>query len=142
MPIGAAGLAGLALLAPWLNIWGALGMVLIYGLGLGTLFPTLTVSVQNAVDPRDMGAATATLAFVRSLGSALGVAVFGAVIFAYGLGEPGAGVKPDPIEALTAFRVAFGLMAAAIALSFAFFAAMEERPLRGPAAKAAEPEIV
>ena len=142
MPIGAAGLAGLALLAPWLNIWGALGMVLIYGLGLGTLFPTLTVSVQNAVDPRDMGAATATLAFVRSLGSALGVAVFGAVIFAYGLGEPGAGALPDPVSALTAFRVAFGLMAAAIAISFLFFAAMEERPLRGPAAKTPEPEII
>jgi EmrB/QacA subfamily drug resistance transporter len=142
LPVGVAGLAGLAIFAPLLNIWGALGMVLIYGLGLGALFPTLTVCVQNAVDPRDMGAATATLAFVRSLGSALGVAVFGAVIFAYGLGEPGRGVRPDPVLALTAFRVAFGLMAAAIAVSFLFFLAMEERPLRGPAALAPEPEIV
>jgi predicted MFS family arabinose efflux permease len=142
LPIGAAGLAALALFAPQLNIWGALLFVLIYGLGLGALFPTLTVCVQNAVDPRDMGAATATLAFVRSLGSALGVAVFGAVIFAYGLVEPGAGGQPDPAVALTAFRVAFGLMAAAIAVSFAFFAAMEERPLRGPAAHAPEPETI
>ena len=142
LPVGAAGLAGLALFAPQLGIWGALAFVLIYGLGLGALFPTLTVCVQNAVDPRDMGAATATLAFVRSLGSALGVAVFGAVIFAYGLGEPGAGAKPDPTLALTAFRVAFALMSAAIVLSFLFFLAMEERPLRGPAAVAPEPEII
>ena len=139
LPLGVAGLAALSLLAPQLNIWGALALVLVYGLGLGALFPTLTVSVQNAVDPRDMGAATATLAFVRSLGSALGVAVFGAVIFAYGLDE--AGGKIDSGVALTAFRVAFGLMAAAIAISFAFFLAMEERPLRGPAARAAEAEV-
>ena len=141
LPVGAAGLAGLALFAPQLDIWGALALVLIYGLGLGALFPTLTVCVQNAVDPRDMGAATATLAFVRSLGSALGVAVFGAVIFAFGLGEPGGATSADPALALTAFRVAFGLMAAAIGLSFLCFAAMEERPLRGPAARAPEPEI-
>ncbi len=142
LPVAAAALAALALFAPVLGLWGALGVVLFYGLGLGALFPTLTVCVQNAVDPRDMGAATATLAFVRSLGSALGVAVFGAVIFSYGLAEPGAGAKTDPALAMTAFRVAFGLMAAAIAASFLFFAAMEERPLRGPAAKAPEPEII
>jgi EmrB/QacA subfamily drug resistance transporter len=142
LPVAAAALATLALFAPALGLWGALGVVLIYGLGLGALFPTLTVCVQNAVDPRDMGAATATLAFVRSLGSALGVAVFGAVIFGYGLAEPGAGAKTDPVLAMTAFRVAFALMAAAIAVSFLFFAAMEERPLRGPTAKAPEPEII
>lgn len=142
LPAAAAALAALAVFAPALGVRGALGVMLIYGLGLGALFPTLTVCVQNAVNPRDMGAATATLAFVRSLGSALGVAVFGAVIFAYGLAEPGAGVKTDPVLAMTAFRVTFGLMAGAIAISFLFFAAMEERPLRGPAAKAPEPEIL
>jgi EmrB/QacA subfamily drug resistance transporter len=142
LPIAVAALAALALFAPVLGVWGALGVVLIYGMGLGALFPTLTVCVQNAVDPRDMGAATATLAFVRNLGSALGVAVFGAVIFAFGLSESSATSRTDPVLAMTAFRVAFGLMAAAIAVSFAFFAAMEERPLRGPAARAPEPEIV
>ena len=142
LPAGVAALAALAAFAPALGLWGALGVVLIYGLGLGALFPTLTVCVQNAVDPADMGAATSTLAFVRNLGSALGVAVFGAVIFAFGLVEPSATSKTDPALAMTAFRVAFGLMAAAIAVSFLFFAAMEERPLRGPAARAPEPEII
>ena len=55
------------------------------GLGIGPLFPDPTVCVQNAVDGRDMGVATATLAFLRTLGSALGVAAFGAIIFAFGV---------------------------------------------------------
>ena len=134
LPIAALALAALAALAPRLDFWGAESLILIYGLGLGTLFPTLTVSVQNAADPRDMGAATATLAFVRNLGSAIGVAVFGAVLFGYGLAEPGVGVRADPILAARAFRAAFALMAVATAISFLFFLAMEERPLRGPRA--------
>ncbi len=141
LPAAVLALAALAALAPRLNIWGAEALILVYGVGLGTLFPTLTVSVQNAVDPRDMGAATGTLAFVRSLGSALGVAIFGAVIFAYGLGEKDVAGSADPAAAALAFRAAFALMAAATAGCFAFFAAMEERPLRGPAA-APEPEFL
>jgi EmrB/QacA subfamily drug resistance transporter len=136
------GLGGLSAFASRLGLWGAEALVLVYGAGLGTIFPTLTISVQNAADARDMGAATATLAFVRSLGSALGVAVFGAVIFAYGLSEPGAaGNAASAVVAASAFRAAFGLMAAAMIVSLAFFAAMEERPLRGPA-KVAEPELL
>ena len=142
LPAAVVALAALSALAAHLNIWGAEALILVYGLGLGTLFPTLTVSVQNAADPRDMGAATATLAFVRSLGSALGVAVFGAVIFAYGLGEKSVGAGADPAAAAAAFRAAFALMAVATAACLAFFAVMEERPLRGPvAATAAEPVV-
>ncbi len=142
MPLAVASLLGLAALAPVLNVWGAEAFILLYGLGLGTLFPTLTVSVQNAADPRDMGAATATLAFVRSLGSALGVAVFGAVIFAYGLAEPAKGASSDPVVALSAFRAAFALMGLSTAVCLAFFVAMEERPLRGPVTTAPEPELL
>jgi len=142
LPGAVASLAALSALAPHLNFWGAEALILVYGLGLGTLFPTLTVSVQNAADPRDMGAATATLAFVRNLGSALGVAVFGAVIFAYGLGEPGADMHADAVTAATAFRVAFALMAVSTLVCLVFFAAMEETPLRGPVAAAPEPELM
>jgi EmrB/QacA subfamily drug resistance transporter len=142
LPAAVVALVALAALAPWLNVWGAEALILVYGLGLGTLFPTLTVSVQNAADPRDMGAATATLAFVRSLGSALGVAIFGAVIFAYGLDEKNVAAGTDPAAAALAFRAAFGLMAVATAICLAFFVAMEERPLRGPVKDAAlEPTV-
>ncbi len=56
----------------------------IAGIGLGILFPVLIVAVQNAVAQTDLGAATAAQSFFRSLGSAYGVALLGAV-FAAGL---------------------------------------------------------
>jgi hypothetical protein len=50
------------------------------GLGLGLVMPNMTIAVQNAVPPKDMGAATATLAFFRSLGGVIGVAGGGAIM--------------------------------------------------------------
>jgi len=41
---------------------------------------TITVAVQNAVQFRDMGAATSSLTFTRSLGGAIGTAALGAVL--------------------------------------------------------------
>ncbi|HEY0835085.1 MAG TPA: MDR family MFS transporter, partial [Azospirillum sp.] len=52
------------------------------GIGLGLVMPVMTVAVQNAVDRRDLGAATASVGFFRSLGGSVGVAVFGAVFAA------------------------------------------------------------
>jgi EmrB/QacA subfamily drug resistance transporter len=50
------------------------------GAGLGLVMPNLTVALQNSVERTDMGAATSTSSFVRSLGGALGVAVAGTVV--------------------------------------------------------------
>jgi EmrB/QacA subfamily drug resistance transporter len=135
LPLASLAMGALALAAPWLNFAGAEALLIVYGLGVGALFPIVMVSVQNAVDPRDMGVATATVAFLRSLGSAIGVAVIGAVVFAFGLGAPGA--KADPVEAAQAFRAAFALMTLASLISLACFVAMEELVLRGPAKAAA-----
>ena len=55
------------------------------GIGAGTAFPVSTVSVQNAVDKAHLGVATGVLTFLRSLGSALGVAMLGAIALGYGL---------------------------------------------------------
>jgi hypothetical protein len=52
------------------------------GLGIGVSFPNLTTAIQNAVDRADLGAATATAAFFRSLGGAVGVALSGAILTA------------------------------------------------------------
>ena len=140
-------LSAMSALAPYLNFAAAQALVLGLGLGLGPLFPTTTVAVQNAVDPRDLGIATATLAFLRNFGSALGVAAFGAIIFAFGLvanegGGPPAGRVSADFEALAAgaFRAAFAAMALAATIALAFFALMEERPLRGPSKSAVAPE--
>jgi EmrB/QacA subfamily drug resistance transporter len=50
------------------------------GLGIGVSFPNLTTAIQNAVDRADLGAATSTSAFFRSLGGAAGIALSGAIL--------------------------------------------------------------
>jgi EmrB/QacA subfamily drug resistance transporter len=50
------------------------------GLGIGLVMPTLTVAIQNAVERADLGVATSAASFFRALGSAVGVAVAGAVM--------------------------------------------------------------
>jgi EmrB/QacA subfamily drug resistance transporter len=55
--------AALSYFAATLVFWQVQALMLAVGVGVGAVFPTLTVSVQNAVDPRDLGIGTATLAF-------------------------------------------------------------------------------
>ncbi|TPJ53954.1 MULTISPECIES: MDR family MFS transporter [unclassified Mesorhizobium] len=102
------------------------------GLGSGTTFPVATVSVQNAVDPRHLGVATGVLTFLRSLGSALGVAILGAVALGNGLPLAGEGAQATGTGAEAA---AFGLIfvAAVVMLIMALLtlSLMPEKPLRG-----------
>jgi EmrB/QacA subfamily drug resistance transporter len=53
--------------------------MLVIGVGIGTVMPVLVLVAQNAAPPRDMGAATSTATFSRSIGGSVGVAVFGAI---------------------------------------------------------------
>ena len=57
-------------------------ILVVLGLGIGVSFPNLTTAIQNAVDRPDLGVATATSAFFRSLGGAVGVAMSGAILTA------------------------------------------------------------
>lgn len=50
------------------------------GLGLGLVMPILTLAVQNDVEREDIGTATSTVTFFRSIGSSLGAAIFGAIL--------------------------------------------------------------
>lgn len=52
----------------------------LFGGGLGFTMQTIIVAVQNAVDMRDMGVSTSAITFMRSLGGAVGTAVFGALL--------------------------------------------------------------
>ncbi len=56
--------------------------MLVVGLGIGGCMQNLTLAVQNAVDYRDLGSATAASTFFRSLGASIGVSVLGAVFTA------------------------------------------------------------
>ncbi|QGM99570.1 MFS transporter [Methylocystis parvus] len=102
-------------------------------LGVGTMLPVATVSVQNAVDARDLGTGTATTQFFRQLGAALIVALFGALALGGGRASYIAETKLSPEEIarlVGSFRLVFVALAICMLLSFAFMARMEERPLR------------
>jgi hypothetical protein len=53
--------------------------MLVLGLGLGLVMPVLVLAVQNAVPRPEMGVATASSIFFRSIGGSFGVAIFGAI---------------------------------------------------------------
>ncbi|MGW2565449.1 MFS transporter [Streptomyces sp. NPDC001537] len=50
------------------------------GLGIGMMMQNLVLCTQNQVDPRDLGSASSTVTFFRSLGGAVGVSALGAVM--------------------------------------------------------------
>lgn len=49
------------------------------GVGIGLTMQTLVLAVQNAVKPTELGVATSSVTFFRSMGGSIGVAVFGAL---------------------------------------------------------------
>jgi len=63
------------------RLYSSVSMTIV-GYGVGMTMPTLSLAAQNAVSGRDLGVVTSTTAFFRSLGGALGVALFGAVLTA------------------------------------------------------------
>jgi MFS family permease len=62
-------------------LWRTMILMLFFGLGLGCNMQPLTLAVQNAVPPRDIGVATASATFTRQIGGTMGVAVFLSILF-------------------------------------------------------------
>ncbi|MDR6558389.1 EmrB/QacA subfamily drug resistance transporter [Arthrobacter pascens] len=62
------------------DLWKAGVFTAILGLGLGMLMQNLVLAVQNTVSARDIGTASASVAFFRSVGGAIGVSVLGAIL--------------------------------------------------------------
>jgi len=121
------------------------------------------VAVQNAVEMRDLGTATSSTTFFRSLGGAIGAAIFGAVLgirldhylgeAVAGLPTSGASLEANNIQAMQALKGPerdFVLGAFTNAIDDVFLACLpfivlalivalflEERPLRsGPTHRA------
>ncbi|KAA0597273.1 EmrB/QacA subfamily drug resistance transporter [Azospirillum lipoferum] len=133
------------------GLWSTLILVPL-GMGLGLVMPVMTVAVQNAVEQRDLGAATASVGFFRSLGGSVGVAVFGAVFNGVvsdrleGAGLSGRAVLEHGAAALAnlpaaarggvvatlehGFATLFLLAAALAVVSFAMTLFLKELPLR------------
>jgi EmrB/QacA subfamily drug resistance transporter len=137
----------------------AAAYMVVFGAGFGMVSQILVLAIQNAVDRRDIGIATASANLFRALGGSLGVALFGSV-FAARLDVwlprelPAASGNLDPrslqaspgalhsVSAATQHGVAEGvahalqtvfLAAAPIALlGFLVVLFLREVPLRGP----------
>ena len=62
------------------ELWHSGVYTAILGLGLGMLMQNLVLAVQNTVSASDIGTASASVAFFRSVGGAIGVSVLGAVM--------------------------------------------------------------
>jgi EmrB/QacA subfamily drug resistance transporter len=96
----------------------------VFGVGFGMVTQILVVAVQNNVDRRELGIATAATGFFRALGGAVGAAVLGAVFAAR------AGASPSSADVVDGVRTAF-LVAAPLALvALAVVALLPEAPLR------------
>jgi MFS family permease len=53
---------------------------ILVGAGLGLSMQTMVIALQNSVDFKDMGVATSSNTFFRSLGSVFGTAIFGTIL--------------------------------------------------------------
>jgi EmrB/QacA subfamily drug resistance transporter len=142
--------------------------MLVFGIGLGLILPVLVLAVQNSVDRSDLGTATSSGAFFRSLGGAFGTAIFGAIMAAR-LGhwlprllpdgnamEPGAvlgspefirGLAPEVqgavVEAFTRSISGVFLWAVPIAaLAFVLVLFLPELPLRDSTEEHLSPRVV
>lgn len=62
-------------------LWQLSIYMFFFGFGLGNTMQPLTLAVQAAVNPREIGMATSSATFFRQMGGTLGVAVFLSVLF-------------------------------------------------------------
>ncbi|WP_307080312.1 MFS transporter [Arthrobacter pascens] len=62
------------------ELWRTGVYIAVLGLGLGMVMQNLVLAVQNTVKATDIGTASASVAFFRSVGGAIGVSVLGAVL--------------------------------------------------------------
>jgi EmrB/QacA subfamily drug resistance transporter len=161
--ITAVGLFLLSRLAVDTAPWVASVYMLVVGIGLGLVMQVIVLVVQNDAPVRDVGVATSTATFFRSMGGSLGVALFGA-IFASRLADElarvpaaasllsgGLNIRPEQVQGLPAgvrhdfllafvgalqpvFLVGAGLTAVAFALALL----LREVPLRDTMHQATE----
>ncbi len=60
--------------------WTLSAWMVVLGLGLGSFMQVATLAVQNSVKRSELGTATSSTTFFRSMGSSLGGAIFGTIL--------------------------------------------------------------
>ncbi|HEX9978686.1 MAG TPA: MDR family MFS transporter [Acidimicrobiia bacterium] len=78
--ITAVALSLLSTMSPATGAVVVMAYMVLLGLGIGFVMQVLVIAVQNAVEISDLGVATSSNTFFRSLGGAFGTALFGAVL--------------------------------------------------------------
>ena len=99
------GAAILALTAPTPNILLVAMACFVVGLGLGLVATPSLIAAQTSVEWNERGVVTGTNLFARSIGSSIGVAVFGAIANAIYANGPSGG--PDPQTTVHASTAVF-----------------------------------
>lgn len=105
--IAALGLFLLHLISADSHLWLVMIFMFIVGIGIGNCMQPLTIIVQNAVPPHEIGVATSAATFFRQVGGTMGVAIFLSILFstvgdkiadAFKVAAPGIqqAVKDDP----------------------------------------------
>ncbi len=77
-----AGMVLMYFMVPSTPIYLLVLYMIILGLGMGIAMPVFSLTVQNAVAPKELGVATATSQLFRNLGGTIGIAVMGSVMSA------------------------------------------------------------
>ena len=93
------GTAVLAVTASVPNVALVAGSCFIVGLGLGLVATPTLIAAQTSVEWNERGVVTGTNLFARSIGSSIGVAVFGAIANAVYAGTPHGDTDPGTIVA-------------------------------------------
>jgi MFS family permease len=111
-------------------------LLFVLGCGLGPMYPMSTILMQNAVKPHQLGTATGTLNFFRTLGGAIIVAVFGAIVLG-AVADTSGGMTLEKLAVMhgdlaPAYQRVFIAAAIFLGISFCCLFAVEERPLHGP----------
>lgn len=161
-----AGLAVLGSIDHTTPIWFiSIGMALM-GLGVGAMMQNLVLAVQNTVDVKNIGSTSASVAFFRSLGGALGVSALGAVLADHvqqliedgltALGVSGNGTAPASLDLSSlpapvvqivrgaygdATGLIFGIGAVAALVSLVAVLCIKEVPLRSTISLKTEAEV-
>jgi len=73
------GLFLLSTMGPTTTLPTASVYMAVFGFGLGLVMQVLVIAVQNSVELSDLGVATSSTTFFRSLGGSFGTALFGAI---------------------------------------------------------------
>ena len=156
-----AGYAGMMLMTAGAPLPLVLVISFVLGVGTGMTMPSVLMTVQNGAAHRDVGAATGSLLFLRSMGGAFGSTVVGAVLtgrFEAGLRSAGVqqsvdlgalrggasqlgGISLDVLRGALSpgFQLGFGVCAAMTLAAFVQAWRMRDVALRsslGPAAPA------